>query len=81
MTRLRANASLSERRYRIELTVKIKELTETLLIGGRSYDSLLIANASSWEKKERIELAVKLMNFNETLVIGGSNYHSLYSEW
>ena len=40
MTRLRANASCSEKKYRIELSVKLKQLNETLIIGGIKYHSL-----------------------------------------
>ena len=40
MTALRENASCSERKYRLELTLKLKNLNKTLVIGGRNYRSL-----------------------------------------
>ena len=40
MTLFIATASCSERKYKIELTVKLKKLNETLVIGGSNYDSL-----------------------------------------
>ncbi len=40
MTLFIANASGSEIKYRIELTVKLKKLKETLVIGGSPNDSL-----------------------------------------
>ena len=40
MIRLRANASCSERKYKIELTIKLKKLNETLVFGVGNYESL-----------------------------------------
>ena len=40
MTIFIANAICSERKYRIERTDKLKKLNETLVIGGRNYESL-----------------------------------------
>ena len=54
MALLKAKASSSERKFRIELTVKLKKLNETLVIGGGNY-FLLIANSRCSEKHQKIE--------------------------
>ena len=61
MTLLIANASCSESKFRIELTVKLKKLKESLVIVGRTI-TLFIANASCSEMTYRIELTVKHRN-------------------